>query len=67
MVYDYLEVTVKRTVFLLCEECDNIFLSTNLIVAEKKLVCGQGCGGELKSITKADACAYYLEKNKNER
>lgn len=67
MVYDYLEVIVKRTVFLLCEECDNIFLSTNLIVAEKKLVCGQGCGGELKTITKQEACIHYQEKNENER
>ncbi len=58
---------MKRTVFLLCKECDNIFFSTNKIVEERNLVCGQGCGGELKSISKAEACVYFQEKNENER
>jgi hypothetical protein len=62
-----MEVTMKYTVFLLCKECDNIFLSTNKIVAEKKLVCGQGCGGDLQSIDKTAAHKYFEEKRQNER
>ena len=58
---------MKKTVFLLCKECKNIFLSTNKVVAEKKLVCGQGCGGELQSIDKSDAIRYFEEKSQNER
>jgi len=57
---------MKCTVFLLCKECDNIFLSTNKVVAEKKLVCGQGCGGELQSIDKSEAYRYF-EERQNER
>ena len=58
---------MKKTVFLLCEECNNIFLSTNYVVAEKILVCGQGCGGELKTINKSDAYKYFEERSQNER
>jgi len=58
---------MKKTVFLLCEECDNIFLSTNKVVAQKQLACGQGCGGELKTIEKSDAYRYFEEKRQNER
>jgi hypothetical protein len=54
---------MKTTVYLLCEECDNIFLTSNLIADEKTLVCGQGCGGELKSISKNDACKFFQEKS----
>jgi len=58
---------MKRTVFLLCERCDNIFFSSNKVTDNKNLVCGQGCGGELKIITKAEATEYFLEKKENER
>ena len=58
---------MKYTVYLLCSECDNIFLSSNKIVEEKTLVCGQGCGGELQSIDKSDAYRYFEEKRQNER
>lgn len=58
---------MKRTVFLLCEGCDNIFFSTNKVADNKSLVCGQGCGGELKRITKDEATTYFQEKKENER
>ena len=51
----------------LCQECNNIFLSTSKITEEKSLVCGQGCGGELKTISKTAAYNYFQEKNENER
>lgn len=54
---------MKKTVFLLCEECDNIFFTSNLVIEKKTLVCGHGCGGELKTITKEEACAYYQERD----
>jgi len=58
---------MKTTVFLLCDTCSNILLSTNEVVGDKVLVCGHGCGDELRLISKQEALAYFQEKAKDER
>lgn len=58
---------MKRTVFLLCKDCDNIFLTNNLVIEDKTLVCGQGCGATLEVISKTDAYKYFQEKKEHER
>ena len=55
---------VRRTIFLYCSECNNIFLSNNRAETPKELVCGRGCDVLLGEITKAEACKIALE-NKN--
>jgi hypothetical protein len=53
---------MKRTIFLLCRDCNNIFLSTNEVVNEKVLLCGQGCGNKLEHISKSEAYEYFQER-----
>lgn len=53
---------MKETIFLFCEECNGVFLTSNSLVEDKNLVCGQGCGGSLQKITKGEACRIFEEK-----
>lgn len=58
---------MKRTLFMLCMQCNNVFLSSSSVVEGKKLTCGHGCGGDLKEISKSEATNIFEEKMKNER
>lgn len=58
---------MKRTVFLLCDDCKNILMSNNKVVGDKILVCGQGCGNQLRSISKEEAIEYFQQKVENEK
>lgn len=58
---------MKRTIFLLCVSCRNVFMTTNKMKGTKDLQCGHGCNGSLKEISKGEATQIFLEKKENEQ
>ena len=55
----------KEIKFVHCERCNNIFIAGPDHIREN-MVCGNGCGGSLKIITKIQAMALSEEKRQNE-